>query len=62
MDQLMDKSTIHVGEINFCNDISVSKQIAPEVKFATIDNINIPLFPTKSGYEYFVFRAAKKVQ
>jgi hypothetical protein len=51
-----DNSVVNVGLINYANSISVSKEIAPEVKVTQINNNTVPLFPTKNGYEYFVFR------
>ncbi len=40
------------------NKVIVSKDIAPAVEVATVNGNTVPLFPTKNGYEYFVFRAA----
>jgi hypothetical protein len=51
-----DNSVVNVGLINNTNTISISKKLAPEVKVTQINNNTVPLFPTKSGYEYFVFR------
>jgi len=48
--------TVRVSETNHNTGFSVSSEIAPEVKMATINNTKVPLFPTKQGYEYFVFR------
>lgn len=57
---LKNNSIIRVSETNHNTGFSVSSEIAPEVKMATINNTKVPLFPTKQGYEYFVFRTAKR--
>jgi hypothetical protein len=51
-----DNSVVNVGLLNQINIISVSKELAPEVKVTQINSNTVPLFPTKNGYEYFVFR------
>ena len=47
---------VKVGMVNQITSISVSKEIAPEVKISKGQDAAAPLFPTKNGYEYFVFR------
>ena len=47
---------VKVGMVNQITSISVSKEIAPGVKMSKEQEAAAPLFPTKNGYEYFVFR------
>jgi hypothetical protein len=54
-----DNSMVNVGLINRDNSVSISKELAPEVKLASINSSVVPLFPTKNGYEYFVFRTRR---
>jgi uncharacterized membrane protein (DUF441 family) len=54
-----DNSVINVGFINQNNSVSISKELALEVKIENINGNTVPLFPTKNGYEYFVFRTRR---
>jgi hypothetical protein len=54
-----DNSVINVGLINQNNSVSISKELALEVKIENINGNTVPLFPTKNGYEYFVFRTRR---
>lgn len=54
-----DNSVVNVGLINQDNAVSISKELAPEVKLEKINGNTVPLFPTKNGYEYFVFRTRR---
>jgi hypothetical protein len=57
-----EKSMVNVGVINAENIISVSKDIAPVVKIASVNGNVVPLFPTKNGCEYFVFKTVGKTR
>ncbi len=54
-----EKGMVNVGNVNVDNAISVSKEIAPSVKIASVNGNTVPLFPTKNGYEYFVLKTPK---
>jgi hypothetical protein len=56
MAEILNNDRINVGMVNQINSISVSKEIASDVKIARVQDASVPLFPTKNGYEYFVFR------
>lgn len=56
----IESSTVDVGVIIAENRINISKELAPAVKLAAVNGNVVPLFPTKNGYEYFVFRTPRR--
>lgn len=55
------ESTVEVKD-NAGNTYSVSKDIAPVVKHMELGSGTVPLFPTKNGFEYYVFKMPNVVR
>jgi hypothetical protein len=56
MNAFEEVCTLEAIENNHNSTLLVSSEIAPSVKTTVVNGNTVPLFPTKNGYEYFVFR------
>ncbi|MDF2844766.1 MAG: hypothetical protein K0R00_3192 [Herbinix sp.] len=56
MNAFEEVCTLEAVENNQSSTLLVSSEIASQVKTTVVNGNVVPLFPTKNGYEYFVFR------